>query len=124
MNPHQNDEVAEWMRSLGFEWLPKKNYFPKSFKGYWVKEVEGEPEWSLTAQQAAFFYAAVAEAQQNAVAWAIGVIDRQHMLKGHSNEADRLFKGIKNNIRTEYEAETGTDPAPNYPITAALRGKQ
>lgn len=62
----------------------------------------------------------VIEAQTNAVAWAIGQIDEMHMREGAGDEADRLFKGIKNNLRGSYESEVGVDPAPDYPVRAKL----
>lgn len=64
------------------------------------------------------------EAQQNGVAWAVGVIDNMHFglsnIDGNNIDLDRTFKGIKNTIRDRYEAEVGVDPTPNYPIHVEL----
>lgn len=57
------DEVKAYMKQHGFEWLPRKSHFPSNFLGYWVKQVDGEPEWSLTAAEATFFYDATRKAK-------------------------------------------------------------
>jgi len=62
------------------------------------------------------------EAQTNAVAWTIGVLDDMHSHVGEDGlyrEYD-LYKGIKNTIRDRYKDMTGVDPAPSYPIHAQL----
>lgn len=60
-------------------------------------------------------------AQENAVAWAVGVIDDFHgMPHEYSSERDKFYKGVKNGLRDRYRSENGVDPAPNYPITANL----
>jgi hypothetical protein len=58
--------------------------------------------------------------EQRGVTWAIGIIDRQHNIEGRTTEADRLFKGVKNNLRDCYKHETGVDPAPTYPVKVRL----
>lgn len=50
--------------------------------------------------------------------WCIKTIDKYHMLEVNDNQSDRQYKGIKNNIRYEYEM--GVDPAPRYPVLAEL----
>ena len=59
-------------------------------------------------------------AQTNAVAWAVGVLDDMHF-KTKGLMADSWYKGAKNTLRSRYETEVGIDPAPNYPIKAALQ---
>lgn len=57
MNPQKNDEVAEWMESLGFTNDPAI-----TANGYFYKEGVGY----VSPIQAAFFYNAVAEARLEA----------------------------------------------------------
>lgn len=61
------------------------------------------------------------EAQTNAVAWTVGVIDEFHMMP-HEDSAgrDKFYKGVKNGLRDRYRSETGIDPAPHYPVKAQL----
>lgn len=59
-------------------------------------------------------------AQTNAVAWTVGVVDDCHF-QASNMRLDSTFKGIKNTIRDRYKAEVGIDPAPSYPVKAALR---
>lgn len=40
---------------------------------------------------------------------------------GEGTVGDKGYKGIKNRLRDCYKAETGIDPAPNYPINAKLK---
>lgn len=66
---------------------------------------------------------AVADAQTNAVAWTIGVLDELHLSSDSFNARttpDRLYKGAKSTIRDRYKAEAGVDPAPSYPLKAKL----
>lgn len=63
--------------------------------------------------------------QTNAVAWVIGILDELHIgtmgsFALTSDTTDRLLKGLKNTIRDRYKAQTGVDPAPDYPIHADL----
>ena len=70
---------------------------------------------------AAQLQAARAEAQTNAIAWAVGVLDEFHTMPHlDSTERDKFYKGVKNGLRDRYRSETGIDPAPNYPIRATL----
>lgn len=64
----------------------------------------------------------ILEAQTNAVAWSIGVIDSLHIIQGDSS-SDPHYKGIKNTLRDKYKAKTGVDPAPSYPVKATLKAK-
>lgn len=64
---------------------------------------------------------AVAEAETNAVAWTVSVLNDLHNLGSYSVKEDRLYKGAKNAIRIRFEKETGIDPAPHYPVTAKLQ---
>jgi hypothetical protein len=66
-------------------------------------------------------------AQENAVAWTVGLIDEIHINGSNFTgepSTDSLFKGIKNTIRDRYRFEVGTDPAPSYPIKAQLHQSQ
>jgi hypothetical protein len=65
------------------------------------------------------------EAQTNAIAWAVGIIDKMHFSStGDDDDNDPTFKGIKSALRGQYEEATGIDPAPNYPISATLKQSQ
>lgn len=69
----------------------------------------------------------VRQAETNAVAWTIGVIDDIHSLNGRIDSDGRLdatFKGIKNTIRDRYKDHIGVDPAPTYPVKARLLGSE
>ncbi len=73
--------------------------------------------------------AARMESQNNGVAWVISQIDRLHIGTEHSDATysdttDKLFKALKNIIRDRYKVEVGTDPAPSYPIKAALQSSK
>lgn len=62
------------------------------------------------------------EAQTNGVAWAIKEIDYWHGASGGGEYGDKLYKGLKSNIRDSYQFETGlSDPAPNYPVKVKLQ---
>lgn len=64
---------------------------------------------------------AIAEAQTNAVAWCVGVLDDFHFMPHeHDIDRDKFYKGVKNGLRDRYQSETGIDPAPNYPVKATL----
>lgn len=69
-------------------------------------------------------------AQQNGVAWAIGIIDEMHVNElfdkqiSEGSLGDKGYKGVKNTLRDRYKAETGIDPAPNYPVNATLKAAQ
>jgi len=71
--------------------------------------------------------ALIAEAQQNAVAWSIMVLDDLHTdcvdKYAMSAEFDKFYKGAKNTIRDRYKNETGVDPTPGYPISVQLKEK-
>ncbi len=62
--------------------------------------------------------------EQNGVAWAIGVIDELHIGGSGAETTDRLFKGVKNNLRDRFKAVTGVDPAPSYPVNTVLKQTQ
>lgn len=64
--------------------------------------------------------AAIARAEARGAAFAIKVIDDLHIGSEYSDTTDKLMKGIKNTIRYRFEGETGTDPAPNYPVAVKL----
>lgn len=62
------------------------------------------------------------EAETNAVAWAVKVIDELHFNEVDTlQHPDELYKKVKNIIRGKYEKETGIDPAQDYPIQAELQ---
>jgi hypothetical protein len=61
------------------------------------------------------------EAQTDGVAWAIKQIDLLHIGSNYTGTTDKLFKGMKNNIRDLYQGATGVDPAPKYPVNVRLR---
>lgn len=63
------------------------------------------------------------DAEQNAVAWTIMVIDEIHM-NDVGTGIDRAYKGVKNKLRDRYKSITGIDPAPHYPIKAQLSAQQ
>jgi len=71
--------------------------------------------------------ALITEAQQNAVAWSIMVLDDLHTdcvdKYAMSAEFDKFYKGAKNTIRDRYKNETGVDPTPGYPISVQLKEK-
>lgn len=72
----------------------------------------------------------LSEAQTNAVAWVIGIIDDMHADEifdgqlGKGSVGDKGYKGIKNRIRDKYKAEVGVDPAPRYPVRVELQTKE
>jgi len=72
--------------------------------------------------------ALVTEAQQNAVAWSMMVLDDLHTdcvdKYAMSAEFDKFYKGAKNTIRDRYKNETGVDPTPGYPILVQLKGNK
>lgn len=88
-------------------------------------EMHSERKDKLKALMYVFDERAVAiqAAERRGVAWAIKHIDQMHINNAQDGTADRLFKGIKNTMRDRYKAETGVDPAPNYPIKAELQSQ-
>ena len=70
--------------------------------------------------------ALITDAQQNAVAWSIMVLDDLHTdgvdKYAMSADYDKFYKSAKNTIRDRYKNETGVDPAPYYPILSQLNG--
>ena len=62
----------------------------------------------------------VRAAEKRGAAFAIRVVDDLHIGTEYSDTTDRLMKGIKNTIRDRFEGETGTDPAPDYPVNVTL----
>jgi len=96
----------------------------------WLNGVDGsknEAEWLKRAKETlkSRDQHIALEAQTNATAWAVGVIDKIHFSStGDDDDNDPIFKGIKSAIRGQYERVTGVDPAPNYPITATLKQSQ
>jgi hypothetical protein len=69
--------------------------------------------------------ALITDAQQNAVAWSIMVLDDLHTdgvdKYAMSADYDKFYKSAKNTIRDRYKNETGVDPAPDYPILSQLK---
>lgn len=61
--------------------------------------------------------------QTNGVAWSVKVLDDLHMADS-SISSDMIYKGAKNTIRDRYKAETGTDPAPKYPVKARVQKEE
>ena len=51
------------------------------------------------------------------------IADDLHIGDATSDTTDRLFKGLKNTIRDRFKEQTGTDPAPSYPVKATLPSK-
>lgn len=84
--------------------------------GAWVGAIE-----DITLLLESTVAEAYRQGQENGVAWAIGMIDNLHIGTEYSNKTDMLFKGLKNTIRDKYKAETGIDPAPNYPVKVTLQ---
>lgn len=86
-----------------------------------MKRLAKYDETGVPPETQALIDRAVAEAETNAVAWTVSVLDDLHNLGSYSVEEDRLYKGAKNTIRIRFEEETGIDPAPHYPVTAKLQ---
>lgn len=56
-------------------------------------------------------------AELRGAAFAVMVIDQMHLDQPEfSDDTDRTFSGVKNQIRSKFEQVTGVDPAPNYPV--------
>lgn len=62
----------------------------------------------------------VRAAEKRGAAFAIKVVDDLHIGGEYTDTTDKLMKGIKNTIRDNFEAETGADPAPDYPVKVTL----
>lgn len=55
---------------------------------------------------------AVREAEANAVAWSIGVVDDIHQMNGQvdfDGRLDKVFKGIKNQLRDRFKLKGGSN---------------
>ncbi len=90
-----------------------------------VAEVEFKAQQRAKAALQKHIDERVVEAETNAIAWVIGVIDDLHIIENHSlvGDTDKLYKGTKNTIRDRYKKMTGIDPAPSYPIKSNLSSK-
>lgn len=95
----------------------------------WVNHVLGDTQAkdSIETRDAlmSLFTEGMVKAETRGVAWTVGKIDEIHMTPNSFGEnSDRLFKGIKNTIRNDYELLTGVDPAPKYPVNVKLTHKE
>jgi predicted RNA-binding protein with EMAP domain len=131
-----DDETMQRLREKLDEILPafgKEYEWPYRFmldNNRSAASQQTEAQSSLLAETKANILQAVAAeieraevaAQTNAVAWTVGVIDDLHSTTPDraSLVVDMAYKGVKNTLRDRYKAETGVDPAPDYPIHAKL----
>jgi hypothetical protein len=90
----------------------------KQGSGVRIKTITLEPSAAYDVIAKTMSKSAV-EAQRNAIAWTVGVIDEAHM-NSSGGAADRIYKGIKNTIRDKYQKRMGVDPAPDYPVDTEL----
>ncbi|MET3349016.1 UNVERIFIED_ORG: hypothetical protein ABID57_000685 [Arthrobacter sp. UYEF1] len=109
-------ELEQWAEAI-----PGATVYRKAFGKHLQVEIEVA---DLQLYIATTVTAAEQRGEQNGVAWAIGVIDELHIGGRGAETTDRLFKGIKNNLRDRFKAVTGIDPAPSYPVNAALKQTQ
>jgi hypothetical protein len=133
-NPEEDEPIGEYVEDedeqplyeavlniLGLEVDMKDQVILKSYE-------DAMSDWAYSTEQLmTILESTSAEAyrqgQKNGVAWAIKVIDDLHIGNEYSDTTDRLFKGLKNTIRDRYKAETGVDPAPNYPVRVILQAQ-
>ena len=100
----------------------------KIIKASFSPDYWGEDYSVLSKDQQEFvdkIQALITDAQQNAVAWSIMVLDDLHTdgvdKYAMSADYDKFYKSAKNTIRDRYKNETGVDPAPDYPILSQLK---
>jgi hypothetical protein len=120
-----NDELRELVGTIRgaspYDHLPSEYASQSAVPSDLYNEAQETMFAKLTALIHSYANKARIEAQENAVAWCVGVLDEFHnMPHEYSAERDKFYKGAKNGIRDRYRSETGVDPAPNYPIRAEL----
>lgn len=109
-------EAIDYFKTMCFGILASRNMGAYNQEVFEKKIAKQEEELESYIQDR------ITEAETNAVAWSVGVIDDIHI--GTAGlDPDRNFKTMKNTIRERYEAETGIDPAPNYPIKVKLQAQ-
>jgi hypothetical protein len=117
MNTEPDRRLVEDIYNHGLTGHPLESQYGKNVISESVAKLQAERD------------RAIAEAQTNAVAWAIGVIDEMHIGEiadgqlGKGTVGDKGYKAIKNTIRDLYKTKAGLDPAPSYPIKAKLRSQ-
>lgn len=124
-NSHNSSELDEILAVLyNAAWVEGSNWEQNNPEG---SPIPSQKEITKTANAKAKLLALIAkhtqEAEQNAVAWCVMVLDEFHGMPhvGQSAQRDKFYKGVKNGLRDRFRSETGIDPAPTYPIRATLK---